>query len=133
MFIIPFPIIDPIAAFVRDVPIRWYNIAYMTGMIISYGQLNFIIIKYHEQMYYHSTYGSTPNKNSLLYILPIIIISIIVGGRLGYVILYQPIFYINNISEVIFIWKGGMSFYGGVITTIITTYYFCKKKKFLFL
>ena len=83
-------------------------------------------------MFYHSAYNSAPNKNNILYILLIIIVSVIIGGRLGYVIFYQPIFYIHNISEVILIWKGGMSFYGGVITTIITTYYFCKKKKFLF-
>jgi prolipoprotein diacylglyceryl transferase len=57
-----------------------------------------------------------------------IIIGVIVGGRLGYVLFYNPTFYIENILEIFKLWKGGMSFHGGLIGVVVTTYIFTKKK-----
>ena len=57
-----------------------------------------------------------------------LIISIILGGRLGYVIIYDPIYFISNPVEIIKIWQGGMSFHGALIGIIIGTYFFCKNK-----
>ena len=58
------------------------------------------------------------------------------GGRLGYIIFYNLDYYLKNISEILMIWKGGMSFHGGLIGVIIATYIFSKKNKinwFIFL
>ena len=52
---------------------------------------------------------------------------IIIGGRLGYVLIYNPTYYFQNIYEIPMIWNGGMSFHGGVLGTIIATIIFCKK------
>ena len=60
----------------------------------------------------------------------------ILGGRLGYIIFYNLDYYLMNISEILMIWKGGMSFHGGLIGVIIATYIFSKKNKinsFIFL
>ena len=57
-----------------------------------------------------------------------IIISIIIGGRLGYVIFYNLNYYISNPIDVFKVWEGGMSFHGALIGIIIGTYLFSLKK-----
>ena len=64
------------------------------------------------------------------------IIGVIVGGRLGYVIFYNPIYYLKNPIEILMLWNGGMSFHGGTLGVIFATYLFSKKNKnnsFIFL
>ena len=55
------------------------------------------------------------------------IFGLIIGGRIGYVIFYNPSYYLNNPIEIIMIWNGGMSFHGGVIGVVLSTIIFCKK------
>ena len=62
-----------------------------------------------------------------------LIISIIVGGRLGYIFFYNLGYYISNPLSIIKIWEGGMSFHGALIGIIIATYLFSVKKKLSFL
>ena len=66
-------------------------------------------------------------KNQFDDYITYIIIGIIVGGRLGYVIIYNPSYYLENIIEIPMIWNGGMSFHGAVIGVILSTIFFCKK------
>ena len=57
------------------------------------------------------------------------IISIIVGGRLGYVIFYNIEYFLNNPIDIFKIWEGGMSFHGALIGIILGTYLFSVQKK----
>ena len=57
-----------------------------------------------------------------------LIIGLILGGRLGYVFIYNFDYYSKNLTEILMIWNGGMSFHGGVIGIFITSYLFAKKK-----
>ena len=57
-----------------------------------------------------------------------VIISIIIGGRLGYVLFYNLSYFISNPIEIFFIWNGGMSFHGGLLGIIIATMFFSKKR-----
>ena len=57
------------------------------------------------------------------------VIGVILGGRLGYVVLYNPLFYFDNPLEIIKVWKGGMSFHGGLIGIILSIFIFSKKEK----
>ena len=59
-----------------------------------------------------------------------IVISIIIGGRIGYVLFYNLNYFITNPLEIFFIWNGGMSFHGGLLGIIFGTIYFAKKKGF---
>ena len=58
-----------------------------------------------------------------------LIVGIIVGGRLGYIFIYNFDYYLNNLSEILMIWQGGMSFHGALIGIIIASYFFSKKNK----
>ena len=57
-----------------------------------------------------------------------LIISIIIGGRLGYVIFYNLGYYLANPFDIIKVWEGGMSFHGALLGIIVGTYLFSKKK-----
>ena len=61
------------------------------------------------------------------------IVSIIIGGRLGYILFYNLNYYLQNPFEIIKIWEGGMSFHGGLLGVIIGTYIFSKLKNVQFI
>ena len=63
----------------------------------------------------------------------VIVLGIILGGRIGHVLFYDFGYYSQNPLEIIKIWKGGMSFFGGFIGIVVTTYFFCKKNRLRFL
>ena len=106
---------DPVAFQVFSLEIRWYSLAYIFGLFFGWIYCNKILI--HDQN----------KKNQFDDYIAYIIIGIIVGGRLGYVLIYNPTYYLENLIEIPMIWNGGMSFHGAVIGVIFSTYLFSKK------
>ena len=106
---------DPVAFQVFSIDIRWYSLSYIFGLIFGWIYCQKILIK--------DNFKKKLFEDYILYL----IIGIIVGGRLGYVLIYSPNYYFQNFEEIFMIWKGGMSFHGGVLGIIITTIIFCKK------
>jgi len=115
---------DPVAFHLFSLEIRWYSLSYIFGIIFGWVYCKRYLIK---------------NQNILKLfddLISYLIIGIILGGRLGYIIFYNPIYYSKNLSEIFMIWNGGMSFHGGVLGVIAATYLFGKKNKinyFIFL
>ena len=106
---------DPVALQIFSFEIRWYSLAYITGIIIGWVLCKKIFIKktnINEKFDDYITY---------------LIIGIIIGGRLGYIVFYNFNYYISNILDIFKIWEGGMSFHGGLIGVIIATIIFSKK------
>ena len=54
--------------------------------------------------------------------------AIIIGGRLGYVILYAPFYFLKHPIEIFSVWNGGMAFHGAVLACGITSWWFCKRR-----
>ena len=106
---------DPVAFQVFSLEIRWYSLAYIFGLIFGWIYCNKILIKDQNK------------KNQFDDYIVYIILGIIIGGRLGYVLIYNPIYYLENLNEIPMIWQGGMSFHGAVIGVIFSTYIFSKK------
>ncbi len=115
--------LDPVAITLFGLDIRWYSLAYIFGLIfgIQYGK--FLIKK--------NNFFNFDN-NILDSYLPYAILGIIFGGRLGYILFYDLDFYLRNPVEIFFIWRGGMSFHGGLIGVILVTAIFTNKKKIEF-
>ena len=106
---------DPVAIQIFSVEIRWYSLAYVIGILFGWFLSKRIFIKdplLKEKFDDYITY---------------LIIGIIIGGRLGYVLLYNPNFYLNNLIDVFKIWQGGMSFHGGLVGVIVMSVLFAKK------
>jgi phosphatidylglycerol:prolipoprotein diacylglycerol transferase len=106
---------DPVAFQVFSIGIRWYSLAYVVGLVLGWLYCNKILIKDKDK------------KNQFDDYITYIIVGIIVGGRLGYVLIYNPSYYLQNLIEVPMIWNGGMSFHGALLGIVLATIIFCKK------
>ena len=106
---------DPVAFQVFSLEIRWYSLAYIFGLIFGWLYCNKFLI------------NDQNKKNQFEDYITYLIVGIIVGGRLGYVFIYNPSYFLENLNEIIMIWNGGMSFHGAVLGIVLATILFCKK------
>ena len=115
---------DPVAFNFFALEIRWYSLSYIFGIILAWVYCKRFLIKDELELKLFDD------------LISFLIIGVIVGGRLGYVIFYNPIYYLKNPIEILMLWNGGMSFHGGTLGVIFATYLFSKKNKnnsFIFL
>ena len=105
---------DPVALEIFSLEIRWYSLAYISGILIGwYLAKNYFVNKNIQEKF----------DDYITYV----IIGLIVGGRLGYVLFYNFEYYSENILDILKIWQGGMSFHGGVIGIIVASIFFSQK------
>lgn len=116
---INFPNIDPVIINIGPLAIRWYSLAYIAGILIGISYIKYLSKK--------SSFK--PPKDFFDNFLIFIIIGIIVGGRLGYVFIYDPSSFIEQPLNILKTWTGGMSFHGGLFGFTIATIIFSKKYK----
>jgi len=115
--------INPVILEILSIKLYWYGFMYA---------LSFIIIDY-------LVITAAKNKKIILDVMQAekfaitILISAIIGGRLGYVIFYDFAYYISNLTNILFLWEGGMSFHGGLIGAMGGAVYIAKKNKLRFL
>ncbi len=114
--------LDPVMFNFGFFEIRWYSLAYIFGIIIGWWYGKKII-----ERKYTFTQGKPYLKN-FDDLITYLIISLIIGGRLGYILFYNFEYYFVNPIDIFKIWEGGMSFHGGLIGIIIGTYFFASKK-----
>ena len=106
---------DPVALEIFSLEIRWYSLAYIIGIILGW---------YLAKKYFVNKNISTKFDDYITYI----IVGLILGGRFGYVLFYNFNFYLNNPTDILKIWQGGMSFHGGVLGIIVASIIFAKKE-----
>ena len=108
--------LSPVAFEVFGFAIRWYSISYILGFIYFY----FFALNNLKKF--------NLDKKKLEDLFFYLFLSVVIGGRLGYVIFYNLYFYVQNPFEIIKVWQGGMSFHGALIGIILTTIIFSIKK-----
>ena len=113
--------LDPVLLSIGIIEIRWYSLAYIFGILAGWWLGKKILVFRTKTQNVNIDLANFDNLVSYL------IISIILGGRLGYVIFYNPGYYIDNPIDIFKIWEGGMSFHGGLIGVIVGTYIFSYK------
>ena len=115
--------LDPVLLDFGIIVIRWYSLAYIFGIVFGWW--------FGKKIIAHILKNTNLNfkLNDFDDLISYLIISIIAGGRIGYVIFYNFEYYISNPLEIIKVWEGGMSFHGALIGIIIGTYLFSKKKE----
>ena len=106
---------DPVAIQIFSIEIRWYSLAYIIGILLGWILSKRFFI------------SNVELKKKFDDFLTFVILGIIIGGRLGYVILYNPNYYLDNLIDIFKIWEGGMSFHGGLIGVVLASIYFAKK------
>ena len=116
---------DPVLIDLGLFQIRWYSIAYILGIIIGWVYATKIIKLTTINKYNFEQIKTSQFDDLVIYL----IIGIILGGRLGYVIFYNFEYYSQNFFEIFKLWRGGMSFHGGLLGIIISIIFFSKKTK----
>ncbi len=112
------PHIDPVLLSLGPLQIRWYGLMYVIGFCASY-----YLIK--KQIEAHQDQKLAEHFETLNFIL---ILSVVLGGRLGYILLYNLPYYLAHPTEIIATWHGGMAFHGACATLIVAGAIFCWKK-----
>jgi len=114
--------LEPVLLDFGIIVIRWYSLAYIFGIVFGWW--------FGKKIISHILKNTNLNfkLNDFDDLISYLIISIIAGGRIGYVIFYNFEYYISNPLEIIKVWEGGMSFHGALIGIIIGTYLFSKKR-----
>ena len=103
--------------------ITWYSLSYIFGILIGWWLAKKIISNKFLDINFKFKVEEFDDLVTYL------IFSIILGGRIGYIIFYNFGYYLSNPLDILKIWEGGMSFHGALIGVIISTYYFALKKK----
>ena len=114
---------DPILFDFGFLAIRWYSLAYIFGILAGWWLGKKIILNKFKSIEFKFDIRKFDD------LITYIIISIILGGRVGYVLLYNLNYYFSNPIDILKIWQGGMSFHGALLGIIFGTYLFSLKKK----
>lgn len=122
---IPFPDIAPEIFTINigslSLSLRWYALAYLAGLIIGW---QLIALMMRRPAIWGDRAPMRSDKVDDL--LTWVILGVILGGRLGFVLFYEPAYYLANPAEIIKVWQGGMSFHGGFTGVIIATAIYCR-------
>ena len=120
---IPYPNIDPVILHLGPLQVRWYGMMYVLGFLAAYSLIRLQIKRFNlDQLDKHFE-----NLNLCL------IISLVLGARLGYVLFYNLNYYLAHPSEIMATWLGGMSFHGALLGLLLGGFIFCRINKLPFL
>jgi phosphatidylglycerol:prolipoprotein diacylglycerol transferase len=114
-----FPAFDPVAVQLGPFAIRWYALAYITGLVLGWRLMRRLV-------------RQTPPVASVEQVddfLTWATLGVVLGGRLGYVLFYQPALYFSHPAAILEVWHGGMSFHGGVLGVVVALVLFTHRNR----
>lgn len=121
---LPFPDFDPVLISIGPLAIRWYALAYIVGIVLGWLYARMLIRK-------ASLWGGGPAPMTVEdfddYVVWVTL-GIIFGGRIGYVLFYNPAHFAAHPAEIFQLWSGGMSFHGGFAGCVAAVILFAKKR-----
>ncbi|MEL6807386.1 MAG: prolipoprotein diacylglyceryl transferase, partial [Pseudomonadota bacterium] len=127
--LLPFPNISPeifsISLFGMELALRWYALAYIVGIVIGW-RLVVMTVKA-PRLWPGQQPVMTPAQIEDM--LTWIILGVLLGGRIGYVLFYQPGAYLDNPLAVFAIWEGGMAFHGGLLGVVLAAFFYTRRHK----
>lgn len=113
------PDINPIALSIGPLAIHWYGLMYLLSFVVGWG----LAVVRTRQPYVH--WQREEVGDFLFYV----VLGVVLGGRIGYVLLYQPGYYFHNPLAVFAVWDGGMSFHGGMLGVFLASAWFARKTR----
>ena len=118
---LPFPAFDPVLIQIGPFAIRWYALAYIVGILGGWLYARAIIRT--ERLWDGKPPLTVVDFDDFILWVTL---GIILGGRTGYVLFYNPAYFFANPSEIVQLWKGGMSFHGGFLGCVIAVIAFAR-------
>ncbi|OIP99766.1 MAG: prolipoprotein diacylglyceryl transferase [Zetaproteobacteria bacterium CG2_30_46_52] len=120
------PHIDPVALQLGPLAIHWYGLMYVFAFASAW---KLVQIQLKERKLWGKVVAPEAYENLFTWL----ILGVILGGRLGYVLFYNPSYYASHPIEIFYVWNGGMSFHGGFIGPVMTGWWYCRKSKLPFI
>ena len=120
---IPFPDIDPVAFQLGPIAIKWYGLAYLAGLLLGWLYIRRLLSQ--PKLWAGDLAPFVPEKVDDLLIY--VVAGVLLGGRLGFVLFYEPSYYLENPLDVLAVWKGGMSFHGGFFGSGVAIWIFSRR------
>src|SRR5262245_6934577 len=121
--VLQFPNFDPVLVQIGPFAIRWYALAYIVGILGGWLYAR-AIIRAEKPWGGPAPLTVTDYDDFIVWIT----LGIILGGRVGYVLFYNPAYFAEHPLEALQIWKGGMSFHGGFVGCIVAVVLFAKSR-----
>jgi phosphatidylglycerol:prolipoprotein diacylglycerol transferase len=121
--ILPFPNIDPVLVHIGPFAIRWYALAYIAGILLGWVYARAIIRN--ERLWGGPAPMTVTDFDDFIVWITL---GIILGGRIGYVLFYNPSHFAANPLEIFQIWGGGMSFHGGFTGCVLAVILFARRR-----
>ncbi|WP_119389497.1 prolipoprotein diacylglyceryl transferase [Taklimakanibacter lacteus] len=112
---IDFPDIDPVAFSIGPFAVRWYALAYIAGLVFAIWYAKRLVGT--PPLWADRQPTLTPRQVDDLFIW--ITLGVILGGRIGYVLFYNPLHFLTNPLDIFRMWEGGMSFHGGFLGVVV--------------
>ncbi|MEO0729245.1 MAG: prolipoprotein diacylglyceryl transferase [Pseudomonadota bacterium] len=108
---LPFPNIDPVALSLGPVEVKWYGLAYMAGLLLGWLYIRHLVNRPELWPGNKAPFDTNKADDLLLFMTA----GVIIGGRLGHVLFYQPSAYAADPISIFYIWQGGMAFHGALL------------------
>ena len=113
------PQFDPVLVSLGPIAVRWYGLMYLVGFAL------FVILgKRRARQNMLTGWRAQDVDDMLLYG----VFGVILGGRLGYVLFYKPLYYFDHPLEIFSVWQGGMSFHGGFLGVLVALLFFARSR-----
>jgi phosphatidylglycerol:prolipoprotein diacylglycerol transferase len=122
LFTLPFPAFSPVLFEFGPFVIRWYALAYIVGLILGWRYC--LYLTRHPRL----LIKEADIDDFLIWAT----LGVILGGRAGFVLFYQPQHFLSHPDEIPMVWKGGMSFHGGLIGVIVAMLLFARSRRLPF-
>jgi phosphatidylglycerol:prolipoprotein diacylglycerol transferase len=120
--VLPFPAINPVLVQWGPLAIRWYALAYIAGLTLGWLLIRKVVA---NDRYWGG--AKRPSAASIDDLLVYCAFGVIIGGRLGDVLFYDPRYYLAHPLDVFKVWQGGMAFHGGLIGALIGMILFARR------
>ncbi|MEZ5813066.1 MAG: prolipoprotein diacylglyceryl transferase [Rhizobiaceae bacterium] len=119
-----FPDIDPVIVAIGPIAIHWYGLGYVVGILFAWWHAKWLVSK--PQLWAGNKPAMTGEDldDFLLWAAA----GVVLGGRLGYILFYDPARYFANPLDMFAVWQGGMSFHGGLLGTILAMIVFARRR-----
>ena len=115
------PQFSPVAFAIGPVQVHWYGISYLVAFSLF---LWLAIVRARKPWYAQAGWTRREVEDLLFWG----VLGVVIGGRLGYVLFYKPGYYAANPLELLAVWKGGMSFHGGLLGAIAAMLAFARSR-----